>query len=161
MRFEVSAKLKYEVLAPSTIILSVQAYRYGGQVVTEESFSSDPELKTLEWVADRGEKVFKVLDIPDKGLITLQYKAMVDNGCKQVLAKTLDEVPVSLMPANVLPYLNPSRYCQSDKLYKFASTNFGIKRDIPTRTLQHMIRLRNMLGYAGILHIWVLPFAGR
>jgi transglutaminase-like putative cysteine protease len=125
MKFEVSAKLKYEVLAPSTIILSVQAYKYGGQLVTEESFSSDPDLKTLEWIADRGEKVFKVLDIPDKGLITLQYKAMVENGCKRILAKTLDEVPVSLMPANVLPYLNPSRYCQSDKLYKFASTNFG------------------------------------
>jgi transglutaminase-like putative cysteine protease len=125
MRFEVSAKLKYEVLAPSTIILSVQAYRNGGQVVTGESFSSDPELKTLEWVADRGEKLFKVLDIPDKGLITIDYRAVVENGCKQVPASALEEVPVSVMPANVLPYLNPSRYCQSDKLYKFASTKFG------------------------------------
>lgn len=125
MKFEVSAKLKYEVLAPSTIILSVQAYRNGGQVVTGESFSSDPALKTLEWTADRGEKLFKVLDIPDKGLITLDYKAVVENGCKQVSASALDEVPVSVMPPNVLPYLNPSRYCQSDKLYKFASTKFG------------------------------------
>lgn len=125
MRFEISAKLKYEVLAPSTIILSVQAYQSEGQSVVEESFVSDPDLKTYDWIADRGEKRFKVLDLPNKELINLEYRAVVDNGCRSVPVASLDEVPISLMPVDVLPYLNPSRYCQSDKLYKFAFDKFG------------------------------------
>src|SRR5215217_529512 len=125
MRFEVSAKLKYEAKAPSTLILSVQAYRSEGQQVIDESFVSDVPLVVHDYVADRGEKRFKVLEIPDNGIINLDYRATVDNGCQKIPVALLDEVMISRMPVSVLPYLNPSRYCQSDKLYKFASNKFG------------------------------------
>jgi transglutaminase-like putative cysteine protease len=35
------------------------------------------------------------------------------------------EVPVARLPAAVLPYIYPSRYCQSDRLNKFAIREFG------------------------------------
>ena len=141
MRLGVSSRLKYEALAPSTLILSIQAFRSEGQLVVEEDFNVYPHLNTSYLVADRGEKLFKVLDIPDNGLIDISYTAVVENGCKQVRASSLEEVPVSRMPANVLPYLNPSRYCQSDKLYKFASTNFG-KIDQP---YQQVLAIRDWI----------------
>jgi transglutaminase-like putative cysteine protease len=35
------------------------------------------------------------------------------------------EVPVALLPAQVLSYIYPSRYCQSDRLHRFAMREFG------------------------------------
>ena len=37
----------------------------------------------------------------------------------------VSEVPVSKLDPSVLPYLYPSRYCQSDKLYRIANSKFG------------------------------------
>lgn len=125
MRFEVSAKLRYEAKAPSTLILSLQAYQSAGQQVLEESFVSDPVLTIHNLTGDRGEKRFMVLEIPNNGVINLDYRAVVENGCRRIPVSELDEVMINRMPVSVLPYLNPSRYCQSDKLYKFASNKFG------------------------------------
>ena len=80
-------------------------------------------MKELNSIA--GEKRFKIIDIPDKGNISVQYNASVENTVKIIKAEHLDDVPISLMPASALSYLNPSRYCQSDKLYKFAYNKFG------------------------------------
>jgi len=38
---------------------------------------------------------------------------------------TLVEVPVRCLPLEVMPYLYPSRYCESDRLLKLAWTEFG------------------------------------
>jgi transglutaminase-like putative cysteine protease len=130
MRFEVSAKLRYDVLAPSTLILSVQALRSEGQFLLEESFESDRGLKVYDWNAVAGEKRFKVIELPENGEVTLEYRALVENTCRVIPVHQLEETLVAQMPPDVLPYLSPSRYCQSDKLYKFASSNFG-KIDSP------------------------------
>jgi len=125
MKFEVAAKLKYEVLASSTLILNVEALMGGSQFVLEESFEADRELKMYNWNAVAGEKRFKVIELPPNGEVNFSYRAVVENTCRVIPAKQLDETLIPLMPVSVLPYLNPSRYCQSDKLYKFAADNFG------------------------------------
>ncbi|MES2457685.1 MAG: transglutaminase family protein [Bacteroidota bacterium] len=130
MKFEVSAKLKYEVLASSTLILNVEALMAGSQFVLEESFEADQDLKMYNWNAVAGEKRFKVIELPANGEVNLSYRAVVENTCRVVPAKQLDETMISLMPVSVLPYLNPSRYCPSDKLYQFAADKFG-KINIP------------------------------
>jgi transglutaminase-like putative cysteine protease len=38
---------------------------------------------------------------------------------------TLNEVPVRCLPLEVMPYVYPSRYCQSDRLIKLATNEFG------------------------------------
>jgi transglutaminase-like putative cysteine protease len=35
------------------------------------------------------------------------------------------EVPIARLPPEVLPYIYPSRYCQSDRLHRFATREFG------------------------------------
>lgn len=125
MRFEVSAKIDYLVKSSSTLLLNIQPFKSLNQVIIEELFRSQPELQINELNALAGEKRFKIIDIPNTGNISLQYKAMVDNEVKIIPAEQLDDVPISLMPASALFYLNPSRYCQSDKLYKFAYNKFG------------------------------------
>jgi transglutaminase-like putative cysteine protease len=43
------------------------------------------------------------------------------------------EVPVAKLPLDTLPFLNPSRYCPSDQLARFANREFGAIRPGFTR----------------------------
>jgi transglutaminase-like putative cysteine protease len=125
MKFKVSANIAYEAVFPSTLILDIQPFKSLGQIVSEEKFSSTTELVKKEWYATSGEKRFQVIEIPDAGLISFDYECTVDTYVQTINTNQLYDVPISEMPVSVLPYLNPSRYCQSDKLYKFSFNKFG------------------------------------
>jgi transglutaminase-like putative cysteine protease len=125
MKFEVFSELKYTSTVASTLILNIQPFKTVGQQVLEERFVSSLELKSYEWFANVGEKRFKVLEVPESKEVIFTYSGTIENHIKTIPARQLDDVQISLMPVSVLPYLNPSRYCQSDKLYKFAFDKFG------------------------------------
>lgn len=125
MKFEVSAKIVYEAKSTSTLLLNVQPFNFEGQRVIEESFDLNPDLKMKELLSDMGEKRFKVIEIPESANISLRYKATVENEIKKIPAEQLDDVPINMMPVAALSYLNASRYCQSDRLHKFAHNKFG------------------------------------
>lgn len=125
MKFEVSANVVYEALSPSTLILNTQPYKSDIQIVISETLFSNPEVKMTELNAISREKRFKIIEIPNTGVISLTYKAVVENEVIVIPAEQLEDVPISKMPAVALFYLNPSRYCQSDRLYRFAYNKFG------------------------------------
>jgi len=78
-----------------------------------------------ELFSPSNEKRVKVLEVAEAGTFTIHYTGKVANEIKEIPGEELADVFIPLMPASVLPYLNPSRYCQSDKLYKFAFNKFG------------------------------------
>lgn len=125
MRFEVSADLTYQASSDATLILNLQALPSAKQLILKETFVADPAVNVKEVLAPNGEKRFKVLEITDPGKYSFRYHAEIDSQVAVLPAQELDDVPIPEMPAAVLPYLNPSRYCQSDKLYKFAFNHFG------------------------------------
>ncbi|TCC89943.1 transglutaminase-like domain-containing protein [Pedobacter hiemivivus] len=125
MKLEVSAKIVYEVISPSTLILNVQPLKSAGQFLVEECMDLNSQLKMTELFAVTGEKRFKIIEIPDTGSLVINYHAVVETEVRAVAADYLDDIPISVMPVSALSYLNPSRYCQSDKLYKFAFHKFG------------------------------------
>jgi transglutaminase-like putative cysteine protease len=125
MKFKVSAELEYDVKAPSTLILNVHALRTAHQTVLDEKLLITPYIKIEELNAVNGENRFARLDIPETGLINIKYEAIVDNYYEVKDHSNVDEIPVAKFDASVLPYLNPSRYCQSDKLYRLANNTFG------------------------------------
>ena len=61
----------------------------------------------------------------DPGDLRVTYSATVD--VLHHLGDTwlIQEVPVRNLPFDVIGYLYPSRYCQSDRLLRFAATEFG------------------------------------
>ncbi|MBC7603444.1 MAG: transglutaminase family protein, partial [Ramlibacter sp.] len=59
------------------------------------------------------------------GPLTVRYEATVDIFHYRALSSSIDEIPVAGLPGEVLPYLYPSRYCESDKLNNFAMQQFG------------------------------------
>jgi transglutaminase-like putative cysteine protease len=59
------------------------------------------------------------------GRLDVAYSATVNVHGHTARPADLDEVPFDEVPADVLPYLNASRYCESDKLGDFAWRHLG------------------------------------
>jgi transglutaminase-like putative cysteine protease len=125
MKFRVSSELDYDVKVPSTLILNIHALKTGHQTMLEEKLTVSPDIKIEELAAVNGENRFIRLDIATPGSISIRYEAVVDNYYEVKDHSNVQEIPVSRFDPSVLTYLNPSRYCQSDKLYRLANNTFG------------------------------------
>lgn len=125
MKFQVSSLLEYEVRCPTTLILSIHALRTPTQAVIEEAFTTEPCLKIEELTSASGENRFVRLEVSEKTTLAIAYKAIVDTRYKVIEQARLEAVPVVQLDGAVIPFLFPSRYCQSDKLYRLANSKFG------------------------------------
>jgi transglutaminase-like putative cysteine protease len=125
MKFDVFTEMEYNVKSASTLILNINALRTQHQTVLSEEFAITPYLKSEELVTVTGENRLVRLDITQPGTYKVTYRATVDNFIKIVDYENHDEVPVSQFDPSIMPYLYPSRYCQSDKLYRLAHNMFG------------------------------------
>ncbi|MCC8425582.1 transglutaminase family protein [Mucilaginibacter sp. UR6-11] len=125
MKFDVFTEMEYKVKSASTLILNINALRTPHQTVLSEEFTISPYLKSEELVTVTGENRLVRLDIRQPGTYKVSYKATVDNCIKIVDYENHAEVPVSQFDPSIMPYLYPSRYCQSDKLYRLANNMFG------------------------------------
>lgn len=150
MKFEVSAKIAYQALSSSTLVLNIEPFQSRGQQVLEETFLSSPHLKmNTGYSITPGEKRIRIIEIPEPGIITFEYKGIVKNDFEVIPAEKLYDVPISQMPVSVLSYLNPSRYCQSDKLYKFAYNKFGSIDNAYEKVIAIRDWIYNNVEYAG------------
>lgn len=125
MKFGVSANLEYDVRSSSTLILNIHALKTANQTVLNETLTITPHIKTDELISLNGESRFIRLEILEKCTVNIAYNATVDSCVKITDYKELEEIKIVDMDISVLPYLYPSRYCQSDKLYRLAYTKFG------------------------------------
>ncbi len=125
MKFNVLAEMTYTANTAGTLILNVHALRSPKQTVISERFDVTPYLKAEEITDNDGENRLMRFEVPEPANITINYTATVDNAYQLVDLSTVIEEPVHSLPAGVLKYLNPSRYCQSDKLVRLAHHMFG------------------------------------
>ncbi len=124
MKFKVTGQLGYEVTAPSTFILNIHALRTPAQAILEETFTVDPYFK-IEEFSHYTENRFIRLEVTEPATLNISYSALVDTSFKLTSADQLTQVPIADVDPIVLPYIFPSRYCQSDKLLRFANNKFG------------------------------------
>ncbi len=125
MKLEINAELKYIIRSPSTLILNIHALRTQKQTVLEEALVIDPYIKVEELTSEHGENRLIRLELSKEEEISISYKAIVDNYFKETDHTDQIEVSVGQLDSSVFPYLYPSRYCQSDKLYRFANSKFS------------------------------------
>lgn len=125
MKFNVFTEMEYRVGAESTLILSINALRNQHQTVLSEEFTISPYIKTEELPAVNGENRLIRFEVAEATLLKIGYKATVDNSYKLVDFADKPDIPVSQLDPTIIPYLNPSRYCQSDKLFRLANNYFG------------------------------------
>lgn len=125
MKFNVFTEMEYQIMSASTLILNINALRTQHQTVLSEEFTIDPYFKTEELVAVNGENRLIRFQVEHPTTLKIGYKATVDNNYKLVNYNQRAEIPVAQLDPGIIPYLNPSRYCQSDKLFRVANNLFG------------------------------------
>jgi len=125
MKFNVFTEMQYTARSPGTIMLNIHALRTPRQTVLSEIFTIVPYIKVEELVFTEGENRVIRFEIEHTDPIKVVYTATVDNSCEVKDFSRVEEIPVARMDPGVLPYLYPSRYCQSDKLYRLANNLFG------------------------------------
>jgi transglutaminase-like putative cysteine protease len=132
MIFHVSCRLEYAIRFPSTLILNVHAQDNESQSIVTEQFSVDPGVPLEHFTLAGSDNRFVRLDTGDHQSLRVTYAATVDCHHDILPAKGLEELPVGEIPPDAIPYLFPSRYCQSDKLSRLAWDLFG-KQPTPHR----------------------------
>jgi transglutaminase-like putative cysteine protease len=125
MKFNVFTEMEYTVRSASTLILNISALRTPHQTVISEEFNINPYLKTEELLSVSGENRLIRFEVTEPCNVKVTYKATVDNSYKIVNYEGIYDESATLLDQTVLPYLYPSRYCQSDKLYRLAHNLFG------------------------------------
>jgi transglutaminase-like putative cysteine protease len=125
VRLKFSVELNYEVAAPGCdFIFNIHAAHTRHQrVVTEMMELGQFLMPQVHTDATTGNRYMRLKAEP--GRLRLRYSAIVELTHHVGATESISEVPVARLPADVLTYLYPSRYCQSDRLYEVANKEFG------------------------------------
>ena len=134
IKFDISCALGYQVSGPSDFLFNIEVAQTPQQraLLSRHSVSNvenveNPQVESLKVES------FKAKDLPNRfirfsassGYINVDYKASVVVDHHWDEPSTLHEHAIAELPKETLPFLLPSRYCESDKLFQFANANFG------------------------------------
>ncbi len=125
IRLHFSVELNYLVLDPAAdFIFNIQAAHTRCQRVFNERLDISQPLLPREHT-DLLTKARYLRLKANAGPLRVRYEATVDIQHHRQPASQVPEVWVAQIPGHVLPYLYPSRYCESDRLNGFAMAQFG------------------------------------
>jgi len=122
----VDAQLDYEVCAPAHMLLNIEAARSGAQALVNEELTIEPPTEMKVFCDESSGNRFIRFDA-QPGPLKISYKATVQRA-HVLVPHDLQEVPVNAVPDEVLHYMMPTRYCESDLMSRCAQQLFG---DLP------------------------------
>jgi len=121
---KITSHLRYEVAERTSFAFSIVAARTPYQTVTHELIDLDDDVPwTLVPYGTGTHQLLRLTVEPCD--LDISYSATVAVDVRTAKPDDLDEVRFDDVPADVLPYLNPSRYCESDRLGNFSYRLFG------------------------------------
>ena len=125
VRLQFSIELNYEIDAPGCdFVFNIHAAQTRYQTVVTESLNISQDLATpLDVNPVTHNRYLRLKAFA--GALSVRYTATVDIEHYRAEPNQLGEVSVANLPGPVLPYLYPSRYCQSDRLHRLAVKEFG------------------------------------
>jgi transglutaminase-like putative cysteine protease len=128
IRLELQVDLSYEVGEyGADFVFNIHAAHTACQTVSDETLAiSQPIDPWMHTDPVSGNRYMRLRAAP--GPLTLSYAATVDLTHHRTEPEQLAEVPVRNLPPEVIGYVYPSRYCQSDRLGKLAINEFGALR---------------------------------
>ncbi len=124
-RLELSLDLDYDISDPGCdFIFNIHAAHTPRQQVLDESLTLSQNLQPL--VETDPATLNRYLRLQaHAGPLRVSYRATVDLLHHFAAPDQIAEVPVARLPWQVLSYIYPSRYCQSDRLHRLAMMEFG------------------------------------
>ena len=122
--FRLGCDLNYNGTGPSAFIFNVSVVNNAFQRILTEVFTTEPQLQIEESRSPIEEKRLHRLSA-GAGPLRVQYSATVELSHHVQPAESVPETPPGALPADVVPYLYPSRYCEADILVRLAQHEFG------------------------------------
>jgi len=124
MKLKGKSVFKYTVNNPTPVQMLLRSRRQEGQSIIREEFSIDPVIPFVEFIDQFGNQCQRAVLPVGEVTITMEAEALVEPGL--VPPQPLPAyVPVEQLPDEVMMFLLPSRYCQSD-LYEINNLAFEI-----------------------------------
>lgn len=125
VRMRYSVCLAYEIRdATADFIFNVHAAKTSRQTVIAETLHLTPAMSAVPHTEPTLLNRRLRVRAP-QGNFTLTYEATVDIDHLLTPAELLHEASIADLPLDVIPFLTPSRYCESDRLMEFAQQEFG------------------------------------
>ena len=125
MNFRVTCELEYTLQDPATFLFALQCIHTTGQSVLSESLEIDPSAVAEEMTVGVGLNRFTRIKTLNPGPLRIHYQADVRIMPRSFPVRLLKPTVPGNVTAEVLPYLFPSRYCQSDRLRQMSKELFG------------------------------------
>lgn len=124
MRIEIGCHFVFELAQPTHGVLIVEPHADELDRVSDATFTTTPAVASATYPDVFGNRCRR-LTMP-AGAFELSFRAVVDDdGAPDPIEPSAPELAPSALPDDVLGYLLPSRYCQSDQLAPFAFEQFG------------------------------------
>ena len=123
-RLQIDCMLAYEVDAASEFVFLIHSAIGMGQTLVQENLRIEPPLPFRTYTDERSGNRFLRLQA-QAGPLKLVYRAVVDRAIEPIDV-TAAEVPVHDIPDDLLHFLMPTRYCESDHLGPNAIELFGL-----------------------------------
>jgi transglutaminase-like putative cysteine protease len=125
IRLRLSIELDYEISDPGCdFIFNIHAAHTDRQRVVDETLTlSQNILSRVETDPATRNRYLRLSALP--GSLKVAYSAIVELEHHFAQPGLIAEIPVARLPAEVLSYIYPSRYCQSDRLHRLAMREFG------------------------------------
>ncbi len=125
IRLEFSIGLNYEIDQPgSDFIFSIQASQTNHQLIISEYLNVNQDISLGSYTDPSSHnKLLRLKGLP--GILKLEYGGVVDLNHYLASPSQIYEMPINSLPGEVLIYLYPSRYCQSDFMKDIAVKTFG------------------------------------
>lgn len=125
IRIELQIELNYQIDSQGAdFVFNIHVAQTASQTVSGEvlalSQSIEPHIHVDPLTGNRYMRLRA-----EPGPLTVSYQATVDLVHHWADPAQLAEVPVHRLPPEVMGYIYPSRYCQSDRLIRLATREFG------------------------------------
>lgn len=125
MRIRVRNSLHYVLSPPVTMLLNFRARSSGFQTVINESLEITPYVQTELIVTQPEQNRFDRIQIFDGENLTINYSVEVETNLQVLDFENLSKALPATLDQAIMPFLFPSRYCQSDLLARLAWQKFG------------------------------------
>lgn len=125
IRLKFAIELAYEIADDaSDFVFNIHAAQTPSQsVIAEAVFVSQPVEQVIYTDPTYGSRYMRLRAQP--GSLKVRYDTTVDINHHFESPGRIAEVPIARLPPEVIPFIYPSRYCQSDRLRRFATREFG------------------------------------
>ena len=125
IRLKFAIELKYEVADNTAdFVFNIHAAKTPWQSVFAEAVLVSQPLVTTVYTDPRfGSRYLRMR--ANAGPLAVRYDATVDITHHFEPPANIEEVPIAGLAPEILPFIYPSRYCQSDRLRRYATREFG------------------------------------